>query len=559
MWEKGWRKPIWNELNQEWDIVVIGGGITGAGVFRRAVAEGYKTLLVEAEDFSFGTSSRSSKLVHGGIRYLRNRQFGVSREAVHEREWMLREAKNLVTPLGFLMPYYQNWKIKQLFGVGVLIYDLLAPKWKHSHYSKQKLARICPLLNSPELGGGYNYYDAEIDDSRLVITLLREAVRVGGTALNYARVENLLKDSKGRVCGVAVSDQAEGMPAIEVKASVVINATGPWGDEIRRQIGARPRLRTLRGSHLVFSHERLPLPQAISLVNPRDNRAMFAIPWEGVSLIGTTDLDQAFDNNSGEPFASRNEIEYLLDFINAIFPSIEMKATDILSSFAGLRPVINTGKANPSQESRGHVVWDESGLITITGGKLTTFRIMAEQALQKAAPMLKGAPDFNSRKRYFDPLPESLGDFKLSSTQTAYLLGRYGVEAAELLEMAEPGENQPIGYLSNLWSELRYNARSSGAIHLDDILLRRVRLGILQANGASELIPTIRKIVQPEMGWNDVKWQEEEMRYQSIYRASYAPSPTGKFTRPSGEIKWPEDNNALPHGMKDAFQTEPIA
>ena len=193
MWQKGWRRSIWNELDQEWDLIVIGGGITGAGVFRRAVAEGCKTLLVDSSDFAFGTSSRSSKLVHGGFRYLRNKQFDVTRESVREREWLLREAKHLVTPLGFLMPYFQEKEIKEQYALGVVIYDLLAPKWKHSHYLKQKMIDVCPQLDTPGLGGGFLYYDAQMDDARLVITLLREAVRAGGTALNYAKVENLLQ------------------------------------------------------------------------------------------------------------------------------------------------------------------------------------------------------------------------------------------------------------------------------------------------------------------------------------------------------------------------------
>ncbi len=322
MWQKGWRQSVWNELDQEWDIIVIGGGITGAGVFRRAVAEGCKTLLVDAGDFAFGTSSRSSKLVHGGFRYLRNRQFDVTRESVREREWLLREAKQLVTSLGFLMPYFQEKEIKEQYALGVVIYDLLAPKWKHSHYSRNKMIELCPQLNTPELGGGYLYYDAQMDDARLVITLLREAVRAGGSALNYAKVENLLKDSTGRVCGVCLADQAEGFPAHEIKARAVINAAGPWSDELRDKIGAAPRLRRLRGSHLVFPRERLPLPHAVTLRHPGDHRFMFAIPWEGTTLIGTTDLDHEASPDEGEPYATSAEISYILEAANTIFPSV---------------------------------------------------------------------------------------------------------------------------------------------------------------------------------------------------------------------------------------------
>lgn len=527
MWENGWREQIWTELDQEWDVIVIGGGITGAGVFRRSVAEGFKTLLVDAADFSYGTSSRSSKLVHGGIRYLRNRQFDVTREAVHEREWMLREARELVTPLGCLMPYYQDKRTRDLFGLGVVIYDLLAPKWKHSHLTRNALLKVLPDLNSPELGGGFLYYDAQMDDSRLVIALIRQAVRAGGTAVNYARVDSLLRDHIGRVGGIVLNDQAEDLPQMEIRSKVVINATGPWSDDIRAQVGAAPKLRRLRGSHLIFPRERLPLPFAVTMLNPRDHRAMFAIPWEGKSLVGTTDLDHRYPLDQGEPYTSDAEIAYILEVTNAIFPGVEVQRRDILSSFSGLRPVINTGKADPSRESRAHVVMQEEGLITVTGGKLTTFRIMAEQALKLAAPSLPGNPDFSRRKRYFDPLPQPMKEFDLSIGQKNYLLGRYGIEAGLLLQEGEHGENSPIGELSNLWSELRYNARHGGVVHLDDLLLRRVRLGLLLPHGGTPYMQRIREIVQQELGWDESRWQAEENRYCEIYDAFYAPEPTG--------------------------------
>ncbi len=527
MWENGWREQVWTELDREWDVIVIGGGITGSGVFRRSVAEGFKTLLVDAADFSFGTSSRSSKLVHGGFRYLRNKQFDVTRESVREREWLLREARELVTPLGFLMPYYQDKHVRDQFAAGVVIYDLLAPKWKHSHLSSNKLLKALPGLDSPELGGGYLYYDAQMDDSRLVITLIRQAVSAGGTALNYARVDSLLRDHTGTVCGIVLNDQAGDLPQKEVRSTVVINATGPWSDDIRAQVGAAPHLRRLRGSHLIFPRERLPLPFAVTLLHPRDHRAMFAIPWEGKSLVGTTDLDHRQSLDQGEPFATSGEIEYILEVINAVFPTVDVQRRDILSSFSGLRPVINTGKVDPSKESRAHVVMQEEGLITVTGGKLTTFRIMAEQALKLAAPSLPGNPDFSRRKRYFDPLPQPMKAFDLSIAQKNYLLGRYGIEAGHLLQEGEKGENSTIGELPNLWSELRYNARHGGVIHLDDLLLRRVRLGLLLPEGGITHMQHIREMVKEELGWDESRWQAEESRYFEIYNAFYAPEPTG--------------------------------
>ena len=477
--EKVGGSNTWSELQQDWDILIIGGGITGAGIFRRSVAEGYRTLLVEAGDFASGTSSKSSKLVHGGFRYLRNKQFSVTRESVREREWMLREACNLVTKLGFVMPCPDDRKISSQFAIGVVLYDLLAPKWDHKTLNKRKLKDNCPLLNQMVFKKAYLYYDAEMDDARLVYRMIRETAAMGGVALNYTAASKLIKTSDGKVCGAILTDKSgSNLTSLEVKAKVVINATGPWSDEVRSQINAPVRLRKLRGSHLLFSSERLPLKHAVTLLHPVDRRAMFAVPWEGVSLIGTTDLDHKYSIEGGEPFTTAQEIEYILAAGNATFPTAKLQPEDVISSFAGLRPVINTGIADPSKESRAHVVWDEDGMITVTGGKLTTFRIMAEEALAAASKYLPKPIDLTRKVRYFNPLPDLESNSEILSTELSYLLGRYGDETQQLIAAAHPGENQPIESLPNLWSELRWAARSGAVIHLDDLLLRRVRLGM---------------------------------------------------------------------------------
>ncbi len=528
MWEKGWRQETWKDLDQEWDLLIIGGGITGAGIFRRAVEEGYKTLLVERSDFSSGTSSTSSKLIHGGIRYLRNRQFNLSKESIREREWLLKEAKNLVTPLGFLMPYPHNLKIHTQFAVGVIIYDLLAPKWNHRHFTRKKLLQICPALESDWLEGGYFYYDAAMDDSRVVLRIIREAILAGGTALNYTVAESLLRTSTGKVCGAVLRDLSSlVLGEKEVTAKVVINATGPWSDEVRKQIGAPAKLRKLRGSHLVFSRSRLNLPNAISLVNPKDRRAMFAIPWEGVTLVGTTDLDHTYSITQCTPYATQQEIDYILEFADSTFPTVGLGRKDILSSFSGVRPVIGTGIADPSKESRAHAIWEEDGLITVTGGKFTTFRIMAEQTLQKALPHLPFQADLTKRRPYFSKLPNIQSEARLPAEQFAYLLGRYGTEITGVLNCAMPGENETILTTPNCWSEIRWAARTGGVEHLDDLLLRRVRIGLLLPNGAMGEMARIRAIAQPELGWNDQRWLQEEKNYLTIYENAYSPSPRG--------------------------------
>lgn len=529
MWNTAYRNRIWEQLNQDWDIIVIGGGITGAGVLREATLHGLRTLLVEARDFSFGTSSRSSKLVHGGLRYLRNRQFRVTRESVRERQWLLREARHLVTELPFLLPRYsarhtKGWQL----GLGVAIYDLMAPKWNHCKLKADEILTECPQLAKEHLKGGYLYYDAEMDDSRVVLRVLREAAALGGVALNYTPVRSLLRTADGVVCGVVIEDTAHPTArTAEVKARVVINAAGPWSDEVRARVGARPRLRKLRGSHLIYAWQDLPLRQAVTLLHPVDGRTMFAIPWEGTTLIGTTDLDHAPELEANEPYASADEIAYLLEALRAAFPDAAASGDNIISSFAGLRPVVNTGKAKPSQESRAHVVWEEDGLITITGGKYTTFRIMARQALQQARSRLPGQPNFKARQRLFNPLPHDLPRAPITQGQALYLLGRYGDETADLLADAHQEDLSPIETLPNLWAELRWAARQEAVIHLEDLLLRRVRLGLLLPQGGMAHIERIRQIVQPELGWDDRRWQQEVAAYRQTWQRFYSPAPGG--------------------------------
>ncbi len=527
MWRKGWREEIWSGINQPWDLLIIGGGITGAGVLRQAVAAGLRTLLVEAKDFAFGTSSRSSKLIHGGFRYLRNKQINVTKESVREREWILREASDLVTPLSFLLPnferyHFPSWKL----GLGVALYDLLAPKWDHRKYSGPKLLEACSSLNRQGLLGGFQYYDAVMDDARVLLRVLRESVQAGGSALSYARAEKLLRTNDGRVCGAMLRDMTspDGRN-VEVKAKVVVNASGAWSDEVRNQLGQPPRLRRLRGSHLVFSRARLPFDQAVTLFHPRDGRAMFVIPWEGTTIVGTTDIDHDpnLDKKYVEPFASGDEISYMMEVVSFLFPSLNLAEKDIISSFSGLRPVIHTGATSPSKESRAHALWEEDGLITITGGKYTTFRIMSGETIDRVLERL-GKPKTAGNKRIFNPsldLPSS----PLDPLTLAYLTGRHGSETAELLRAAKEDELERIEQAPNLWVELRWAAREEGVVHLDDLLLRRVRLGLLLPEGGRSLLGRIRAIAQPELGWSDERWQQEEVAYLKTRQRYYSPKP----------------------------------
>ena len=528
MWRKGWREDIWSQIDQEWDVLIIGGGITGAGVARIAAACGLKTLLVEAKDFAFGTSSRSSKLVHGGFRYLYNFQFQVTYESVRQREELLREAPNLITPLAFNLPNYDQYNYPSwILNSGVTLYDLMAPKWKHQKLNRREISNIFNHLETEGLKTCFRYYDAELDDARLVLRVIREAVLNGATAINYARAEKLLRNNKGSVCGAVIKDiSTENGETREVRAKVVVNASGPWTDEIRADLDRSPRLRKQRGSHLIFDRQRLPIPEALTIFHPVDHRAMFALPWEGASLVGTTDLDHdpELERRYDEPFASQKEIDYILTALNFLFPALKLEQNDIVSSFAGLRPIIKSGASTPSKESRAHQIWNEDSLITITGGKLTTFWLMARQTVGAVLAVLGKHRKVHMHIRIFDSVETDPSE-ALDKGTMLYLSGRYGSETNLLLSGSHEDELDKIETLPNIWAELRWAAGNEGVVHLDDLLLRRIRLGMLLPDGGRHLLPRIRRIVQAELGWNDRRWLEEEVSYRKIWTNYYSPYP----------------------------------
>ncbi|MEA4811131.1 MAG: glycerol-3-phosphate dehydrogenase/oxidase [Anaerolineaceae bacterium] len=524
--KENWRVQYWGLLNQPWDMIIIGGGITGAGLFRRAVSGGLRTLLVDAQDFSSGTSSRSSKLVHGGFRYLKNKQWDITRESVREREWLLRKAPELVTKLSFVLPYSAKKGMRSQFALGVSIYDAMAPKWEHRELSRQATLRLVPQMESEWLKGAFHYYDAAVDDSMLVNRLIRESVTDGGLALNYTRAIQLLKRGDGQVCGVSVEDMSgQGLGSLELQAKTVVNATGPWSDRLRRQVGAEDRIRPLRGSHLIFEHESLPISQAITIMHPKDQRAMFAIPWEGTTIVGTTDLDHHGSLDEEEPYCSEEETSYILEAANANFPRLHLSQEQVISSFAGVRPIIHGGADNPSGESRRHAVWDENGLISVTGGKLTIFRVMAEDAMKIAAK--KTWKDIKPISQWFAPLPYLETATMIDESTYNHLSGRYGQDLAAIVADGKPEDFEHIANLPNIWAELRFAAQSGYVEHLDDLLLRRVRLGMLLPDGAAAEMARIQNLVQTELGWDEARWNSETERYNTIYESFYSPNPKG--------------------------------
>jgi glycerol-3-phosphate dehydrogenase len=525
MWNQGWRDRVWSQLDQEFDLIVIGGGITGAGILREAARAGLKAALFEQGDFASGTSSRSSKLVHGGLRYLKNFQIKLTSESVHERDHLLKEGRGLVTPLPFVMANFRDDKIPGwVFGIGLTAYDLLAFKWNHAAYDPDGLRGLVPQLSAPDIDSGFRYFDAQTDDARLVLRVMQEAVNGGALALNYARVEGLLKSRDGRIVGAAVRDLTmdDGQQTMEVRARVVINATGAWADEMRAQAGGPNRMRVLRGSHLFFPWSKLPLTRAVTFLHPKDGRPVFIFPWEGVTLVGTTDVDHEAAPSTNLRISAA-EAEYLMDSVRRVFPALGLTLTDAQSTLAGVRAVVDTGKADPSKESREFVLWKESGLLTVSGGKLTTFRLIAHTALRAVRSALPKHAIPRRTMRVLDPLPPETTICNLPGDLRLRLLGRYGAEACNLVDAAHDGEVTAIGPSPSLWAELRWAARTEGVVHLDDLLARRLRLNINLPGGGTNEMDKIRSIVQPELGWDNARWAKEEAAYSELWKRYYSP------------------------------------
>lgn len=360
--------------------------------------------------------------------------------------------------------------------------------------------------------------------------MLQEAQAAGGLALNYVTAAALIREGD-RVVGAQLIDTASGT-AQDVRAKLVINATGAWADRLRGQLGVAPKLRPLRGSHLIFPFWRLPVAQAVSLMHPWDDRPVFIYPWEGATLVGTTDLDHP--DLEGEPAITSEEVAYLMAALAFQFPQLALTLDDVLSTYAGIRPVISTGKAEPSQEGRDHACWLEHGLLTVTGGKLTTFRIIALDALKIAASHLPRWQPNTGVHPIFRPAPALDANAGLRPGAGARLAGRYGGFAPLLVCAALPGELEPIGATDVLWAELRWAARAEGVVRLEDLLLRRTRLGLLLRHGGAALLPRIRSICQPELAWTDAQWEAEETAYREVIRRYYSLPPGATIPRRQG-------------------------
>lgn len=427
MWTTNSRETNWSQLGRQWDVLIVGGGITGAGILRETSRLGLHSLLIEQRDFAWGASSRSSKQLHGGLRYLKDGQLRIVWDALRQREALLKAYPGLATPVGFLFPTYKGkspgpWAYRIILS----LYDLLAWRRDLRHYRADTFQLLAPHIAQTDLMGGFRIREAQIDDARLVLRMLHEAMDAGATALNYVQAEKLLWQ-QDKVVGVQLRDREQDRSA-EVYAKVVINATGAWADQLRGQVATQRHLRPLRGSHLIFPAWRLPAAQALGWMHPLDGRPVFLVPWEGVTLVGTTDIDHA-QSLDEEPSIQPEEVAYLMAALEAQFPSLQLTLDDIIATFSGVRPVIGTSRSNPSKEGRDHVVWEEKGLLTIAGGKLTTFRLMAADVLKAAGIRLPQTrlPALDSKQSILEQ-GEDARDLRL--------LGRYGPSAQHLLTTA---------------------------------------------------------------------------------------------------------------------------
>ncbi|HNI62862.1 MAG TPA: glycerol-3-phosphate dehydrogenase/oxidase, partial [Agitococcus sp.] len=479
------RDVLWQELPQtEWDIIVVGGGITGAGVAREAARAGAKVLLIDQKDYAFGTSSRSSKMVHGGLRYIAMGDIKLTRHSLVERERLLREAPGLVDRMSYFFAHYQGGGIKSnrwAFAILLMAYDILAGIKDRSYFNAKKFLARVPNYRSDKLLGASRYTDAVTDDTRLVIRVLDEACKDGAVTVNYVKAEKTII-TNDQVTALVVRDELSQETAT-LKAKVVVNATGAWVNRLRQEVATETvSVRPQRGSHLVVSAERLPLNDALILFHPDDNRAMFIYTWEGRTVIGTTDLDHK-DNLDDEAVITAEEVKYLLRAANHEFPQAKLTPNDVIATFSGVRPIVSSGKGlDPSKERRDHAVWADKGVISVSGGKLTTFRQIAQDVLTAAESWLPTIKQRDQKASVFSK-PEGHISSPLSPDQYRRFVGKYGYLAQRFLAEMPAQELKLIPETQTMWAEVRWALRYEQVVHLDDLMLRRTRLGLLLVKG----------------------------------------------------------------------------
>jgi glycerol-3-phosphate dehydrogenase len=517
------------------DLVVIGGGITGAGVLRDAALRGLKTVLIERHDFASGTSSCTSKMIHGGLRYIAEGQLGVTRESCVERDLLAKLNPQLVQPLPFLFCAFDDgipvWKMV----AGLAIYRALAG-FGGGTFSLLKPAAVTTLsrdLRTQGLRAAGLYYDQQVDDARIVLETIKDARRAGGDALCYVQATGFQKRD-GKLLGVRVCDELSGRE-YAIPATHVVNAAGPSVDRVRDLDGKLSvhELRPAKGVHVVISRERVHADAAISF-QARDGRHMFLCPWGDVHLIGTTD---AFTDEYDEPRVTQDEVQYLLEAANSAFPRARLTPQDLLSVYAGVRPLVAPPKADvpPSSVSREHrITEDESGLVSVAGGKLTTYRRMAEQIVDRIVARLPVARrrELSACSTRVRPLRDDSFDVRAMSEELARrfaldaltarrLLATWGNEALEMLEQAPREERARIGSSRFVVAEVAWSIERECALHLTDVLERRIRVAVCaRGQGLAEL-ELLTRTAARVAGWTDRECREQSQNYRDVVMRRY--------------------------------------
>ncbi|RPH69149.1 MAG: glycerol-3-phosphate dehydrogenase/oxidase [Myxococcaceae bacterium] len=504
-----------DQLSEPFDVAIIGGGATGLGAAVEAASRGYRTVLLEARDFAQGTSSRSTKLVHGGVRYLAQGNVGLVREALLERGRLRRNAPHLVGDLEFVVPAYAWWS-GPYYGVGLKLYDVLAGRHrlgKSQLLSRAQVLERIPTLEPDQLKGGVRYFDGQFDDARLAVTLALTADDLGAVLVNHAGVVGLLK-SGGRVRGVRVREEESGREH-EVQAGVVINATGVFADAVRRMDdpGAAALVAPSQGVHLVLSDAFLPSAHALMIPRTDDGRVLFVVPWHKRALVGTTDTP--VPEVSVEPRPLEEEVAFLLDHA-ARYLTRDPRPEDVLSVYVGLRPLVRAeGAARTASLSRDHSIFEsESGLVSIVGGKWTTYRRMGEDVVDHAA-RIAGLPQRPSvtagLKLHGAPLEDRVEHSTMGTPSE--MLAAYGTDADLVRDLAERDPELAVPMhprLPYLLCEVAWAVRREMARSLDDVLSRRTRALVLDARAALECAPVVARVIARELG-RDEAWVRTEL------------------------------------------------
>ncbi len=548
------REQTWSRLAAStFDLVIIGGGVIGAAAARDAALRGLKVAVFDSNDTAAGTSSKSSKLVHGGLRYLEQREFSLVFESVNERRVLLQIAPHLVHPMGFAFPIYDDSPVKlTALRVGLMVYEGLAlfrsPK-RHRTLTRKETQVAFPELRSKGLKGSPLYWDCMTDDARITLEHLLDAQQNGAAVLTYGRVMGLLRDGHGRISGVRVKDALDDSAnprEVEVQAHAVINATGPWSDRVRGL--SQPdshQLRCTKGVHIVVPAERIQAKHVVVCTHPKDKRVLFVIPWGDMVYVGTTDSD--YEGNPREVAADRADVDYLIDSVNAYFPGVNLTDADVTATWAGLRPLIRAEGLSPSEVSREHTITvDPDGLISIAGGKLTTCRRMGAEVVQQAIDWmaLSGNPRDNLHiaNTAQQPLPGAVGwpendedgqsvvrlvveaaAGKLPKPTCRYLTERYGTRAIDLARMAVTDQRllQPLlPHRPEILAQVDWAVKREMALTVTDFMARRTQLFFRDANQGLDAVETVAERMAELLGWGP----ERRQRSSDAYRAEVAMS-----------------------------------